>query len=366
MEELANRSEATRTKYSDFFKDFSEFAGQSPDEMIAQRKIDFKADDPIKQNRYESLLKRFIAHLNDQGRSVATLQVGYASVRSFFDAHYMPLRMRRSDYPRGESLGLRAATKDDVRLLLDKTRLKVRAIILFLKDSGLRVSDLVKLKYKDIRKELENDSDFISLNLVTTKNSIVAQTFIGPETVNVLKKYMERRRKGTRRIPAEEITDESPLFRARKIEVAHISRSGVSSLITHHIERLGMHKEISAHSLRKYFQTQLEAAGVHPNWIEGMMGHKLNGVTNHYSRPTQEQLKEAYKEAYPSLRVTYEENDVQELAKTSQELQKQLLDQQEQIQKLERIIEKYVPTEDDMYRDIALESSEIQFKKPKD
>lgn len=302
MSELANRSESTKQKYQQFFNAFCEWIGKNPNQILEERKEDLKATDPREQRRYEIKLKEFIAYLEAKGFSTSTQQVAYAAIRSFFETNYMPLNMRRADYPSGEALGYRAATKEDIRKICNKISLRTKTLIFFLKDSGLRVSDITKLKYGHIAKELESGSSFIPINVVTEKNKIVAKTFIGPETTRLLKKYISRRRKGTRKVEPEEITDNSPLFRKRKKPVT-ISRSGISSLIVHHVKRAGLENEISAHSFRKFFQTQLEAGGINPNWIDQMIGHKLQGVRGHYSRPTDQQLLQAYKGAYNFLRV---------------------------------------------------------------
>jgi hypothetical protein len=68
----------------------------------------------------------------------------------------------------------------------------------------------------------------------------------------------------------------------------------------------------SAHSFRKYFQTQLEAAGVSPNWIDQMIGHRFINSRDSYSLPSDQQLREAYEKAYPQLRVYPEEVEVEE------------------------------------------------------
>lgn len=218
----------------------------------------------------ETALKGFISYLEkEEDYSVSTQQVAYAAVRSFFEMRYLPLRMRRGDYPSGESIGYRAATKKDIKMLLEEASDRTKAIILFLKDTGLRVSDAVSLKYGDLAEGLEKEEvEFIPLNIITKKNKITAKTFVGPEVIKALKKRLEERREGARRIPPEELDEGSPLFRTRTKEVTPISRSGVSSHITYHTKRVGLDGEISAHSFRKYFQTQMEAAGVHPNWIE--------------------------------------------------------------------------------------------------
>jgi site-specific recombinase XerD len=303
MKELANRSVSTREKYKSFMVRFCEWQGKTPDQLVEQRKVDLRSTDPKEQRSVESALKGFISYLEEGENSVSTQQVAYAAVRSFFEMNYQPLRMRRGDYPTGESIGSRVATKDDVKKLLEDASLRIKAMILLLKDTGLRVSDIVRLRYGNLAKGLEDDQEFISLSLITKKNRIAAKTFVGPEAVDALKEYAEERRKGTRRIPPEKMGTDSPLFRTRTPEVRPLTRSGMSSTITYHAGRIGVDGQFSAHSFRKFFQTQLEAAGVHPNWIDQMMGHRLINSRDSYSLPTDQQLKEAYKKAYSQLRV---------------------------------------------------------------
>jgi site-specific recombinase XerD len=308
MGELANKSEGTRLKYRDYFGRFVEFLGKTADQLLAERNADLKQEDPKQQRRIETSLKRFIAHLRESGNSPATQQVAYAAVRSFFEMHYLPLRMRRGDYPTGESNGQRAATKDAIRRVLSNSakmrdELKVKAIILTLKDSGLRVSDLAALNYGDVADGLEKGDEFISLTLVTKKQRTVAKTFLGPESIEALREYLEERRKGTRRIPPEIMTRNSPLFRTNEgSEVKRLSRSGLSSMLAFHFKQLG-EKRLSAHSFRKFLQTQLEAAGVNPNWIDQILGHKLINSRDAYSLPSDQQLRGAYEQAYSQLKV---------------------------------------------------------------
>jgi len=302
LSELTNRSEATKSKYESFLLKFAAFCGKSPDELLKQRKIDLRNEDVKVQRSVESNLKGFISSLAQKNYSISTQQIAYSSVRSFFEMSYLPLRMRRGDYPSGESLGSRAATKDDIRVLVEKAPLRVRSIIMFLKDTGLRVSDARRLLFKDLGEDWEKQT-FIPLFLVTKKAKTIAKTFIGIEAINALKEYVEQRKKGTRKLPPETITPESPLFRTRSPKVKPLSRSGFSALIFFQAQRCGINKGFSAHSFRKYVQTNLEAAGVHPNWIDQMLGHKLINSRDSYSLPVDEQLREAYERAYAHLAV---------------------------------------------------------------
>jgi len=300
MAEMARRSESTKKRYRMFLDKFCEFVGAGPDEIIETRRKDLESSDPQARRRFEILLKQFINYLEAEGYSVSSLQVAYAAIRSFFETHYMQLMMRRGDYPSGEGIGQRAATKEVLQKMYERADARGRALILCLKDSGLRVSDLAKLRVGYVKKHLGAGEEYVPIRIVTKKKRIVARTFFGPEALEALKEYLERREKGTRHVEPEKLTDSSPLFVTKRKQP--LTRSGLSSLITQLAQRVGLER-ISAHSLRKFFQTQLEAAGVHPNWIEQMMGHKLEGVRGAYSMPTDQQLREAYVKAYYSLRI---------------------------------------------------------------
>lgn len=308
MGEIANRSEGTRTKYQEYFIKFCHWLNKTADQLVEERKQDLKNDDQREQRKIESHLKGFIAYLESEGMSVATQQVAYAAVRSFFEMHYQPLRMRKGDYPRGESLGSRVATKDDIKKIYEEAPTRIRALILFLKDTGLRVSDVIRLTYGDLAQGLEDDEKFIPLSIITKKNKIVAKTFVGPEAITALQEYFTERRTGTRSVPPEEIAASHPLFRKRSPQVQAISRSGMSSTITFYAQKLGINSAFSAHSFRKFFQTQLEASGINSNWIDHMLGHRLINSRDSYSKPTCEQLKEAYMKSYPNLMVFKDSN----------------------------------------------------------
>lgn len=74
-------------------------------------------------------------------------------------------------------------------------------------------------------------------------------------------------------------------------------------------DKLDRSSKISAHSLRKFFQTQMEAVGVPKNWIGKFQGKKIGDSTGLYSRPEElGLLMQAYIGAYDKLRVFEESN----------------------------------------------------------
>jgi site-specific recombinase XerD/uncharacterized coiled-coil protein SlyX len=319
ISELASKAQSTRTKYQEYFQKFCAFANKTPNELIEQRKIDLKADDPREQRRIEFLLRGFMVHLKDDGLSSSTQMIAFAAVKSFFESNEYPLRTKRNDYPKGEHLGSRVITKQVIKEILEnprnmKDKLKVKALVMALKDSGLRVSDVANLNYSHVSEALEKGLEFIPLTLVTQKSKTVAKTFLGPEAVNALKLYMAERRKGTRHIAPETITSACPLFRINlnfNGKVKRVTPGSITSLIKFQCGKTGQQK-LSAHSFRKFLQTNLDVAGVSPNLIDQMLGHKLPNSRDAYSLPSEEQLLKTYMDAYPQIRVYPLKTEVEE------------------------------------------------------
>jgi site-specific recombinase XerD len=281
----------------------------NPDQLLAQRQEDLLNRDIKTQRRIESKFLAFLAKKKEEGYATATLQIIFASIRSFFEIHYFPLRMRRNDYPKGDSNGVRRATKEAIlKVLYDRrTRNKAteRAMFLFLKDSGLRISDARRLNCGFFLEALEKNpnTSLIQISIITQKTRLLAKTFIGEEAIEAIKDYIEERREGSRHVPPETITKESPLFRTwTSGEVKRIPRGSFSGLIREAFVRNG-EKRMSAHSLRKKLQTDLEKAGVNPNWIDQILGHQLINSRDAYSLPTDEELREVYAQAYPLIKV---------------------------------------------------------------
>jgi integrase len=319
LSELSNKSASTKDHYQKFFQRFCAYTKKTPDELIEQRRLDLKADDPREQHHIEFLLRGFMGQLKDDGLCSSTTMIGFAAVKSFFEANEYPLRTKKSDYPKGEHLGSYVITKQTIREILDnpktmKDKLKVKALFMVLKDSGLRVSDAANLSYSQVSDGLEKGLEFIPLTLITMKSKTVAKTFLGPEAVNALKLYMDERRKGTRHIVPETITANSPLFRINQNfngKVKRVTRGSISSIMKWQCRKTGNLK-LSAHSFRKYLQTNLDVAGISPNLIDQMLGHKLPNSRDAYSLPSDEQLLKAYMSAYPQLRVYPDKSEVED------------------------------------------------------
>ncbi len=109
-------------------------------------------------------------------------------------------------------------------------------------------------------------------------------TFIGQEASEYLRTYLEQRQQGspTGRTPPENIHDESPLIRDELTQHPKPLSTGRLHQIIHELywkaglitrKPQGRRYELRAHSIRKFFRTQMAALGVDRDYIEYMMGH---------------------------------------------------------------------------------------------
>ena len=120
----------------------------------------------------------------------------------------------------------------------------------------------------------------------------------------------------------------------------------------------GLRKELEAgkkrhpfptnHSLRKYFKTRCELAGMKPINIENLMGHST-GISDSYYRPTENDLLQDYLKCIDALTIQKDETILKEQVENLKEKSKdneyvvkaRLQEKDEQIQTLMKKQEKF-------------------------
>jgi hypothetical protein len=240
-------------------------------------------------------------------------------------------------------------THDQLKRILEATgNPRNRALILTAKDSGLRESDLLRLKVGHIREALNDiELEFLTFEILPWKNrkksKIKANPCLGPESLDAIRKWMIYR---TEKLGIS-AKDADPLFCATENRKGSSTRRGVDKPGTkkgdqlrdgtpgtrfyYLVRKVGLEEAgISFHSMRKFLQTQLEWAQVPPNWINRITGRKGRGTSGIYSRPNPAQIREIYGKAYHTLRLDREGASIQEV----QNLQNQIDLQQHDLDSL--------------------------------
>lgn len=274
MGELANRSPGTRKLYTSHLNKFSEWAGASPNELIDMKMSSLKSsDDPRDCRVVENKVKAYLHHLEERGLKPATRRTAYASINSFFASNQFRLSFNSLDRPSGDSEGSRIPEKGEIKMMLHAAKSRrYRALILFLKDSGLRVSDAVRLRWDQA---VDYGNGFWGWHIVTKKKKVKASSFIGPEALEALNQLP---RKGKLIFPMNAKTASNKLYDI--------------------IKDTGL-KGITGHGLRKYFSVEMEAARVPEEYRLRMMGKRVGP----YDEKRDRILFEEYRRAYDHLKI---------------------------------------------------------------
>jgi site-specific recombinase XerD len=171
--------------------------------------------------------------------------------------------------------------------LLDIADLREKVIVTMLALGAFREETLSKLKYHHVQEDLKNDRVPVHVHVeadITKGKYHDYDTFLGPEAVQFLKLYIDQRKRGTIKLPPENLTDESPLIRDETRKTPRsIGSKQVRKLVHQLYVKAGLVKQprgrmydLRVHSVRKYFKTQLLALGVQSDYVDFMMGHTMD------------------------------------------------------------------------------------------
>lgn len=146
----------------------------------------------------------------------------------------------------------------------------------------------MRLRYSHVKRDLEKQAIPVHVHVeaeITKGKYHDYDTFIGQEAAEYLRAYLETRRQGTEKIPPENIHDETPLLRNQQCKrVLPLTPAAIHQLVHDLYVRAalvpakpyGRRYDLRAHSIRKFFRTQMAALGVQTDYIEYMMGHTIS------------------------------------------------------------------------------------------
>lgn len=307
--DLNTKAASTRGEYLRYFKRFLERWDMTPEALFEMRKSDVKSDDPRDAKRIESMVKTQMAEIREAGFSASTCRLMKQSVSSFFEAQGLELRFKSRDTPRGVSNGQRIILADMIREIHDNMasgmKYRNRAVLMLLKDTGLRISDIAALNvghYMDAEEVTNefNESFKVLEEIATKKTGAIAYPHLGPEAIAAVYAYLvvDRMPEG-----GGKLIKDSPLFLNARGE--RIKTRTLTGIFTRQKRRLGKRgRRISAHSLRKFHLTRLETV-MPQSWIYKLQGRTVRGSSAPYSLPeqTEGELTQAYINGYDRLRV---------------------------------------------------------------
>lgn len=233
-------SERTIESYSNCVGKFISFAGKPYGQLAKQDALNF------------------LLYLKEEKKAAGnTLNVYHMAIRFFLEEilrKNMNLNIKYSKRPEKIPVFL---TKEEVKRLIGKIHnWKHRLMIEVLYGGGLRVSELLNLRVKDL--------------LVESGYGFIRQGKGRKDRIFVLSKICIDKIRNL--IEMEKLYDESFLFLTNKRE--RYSERSVQEIVRKATLLAGIRKEVHPHTLRHSFATHLIQNGASLNEVQTMLGHK--------------------------------------------------------------------------------------------
>ena len=342
LEEIVNNCKNQQDLVTE--KIISHGTDENGNQIIQKKIITFDINNP------ESLIKQYfdtyIEYCKNKGNTNNTINVDLDHIKNFLN--FYAVQYPKTDIPRNPS-NWNLITKEDLKFIMDDSTLVHKSLISLLKDSGLRLSDALKLTINDLMIATSDYHNYVDVNEFidnapedmigvfelypqkTKRFNIQCITCIGPETTNLILQNLRKIK--NEYLPQKDInlkmSKTDSLFGNKqknfqgpmKVKsVADIFSRKNKKLRDHHIKMIDekikngklsvedRDNEISkipkfhAHACRKFFQTTIARNCGNLRICTLMEGHVSPVKTDSsYIQIDAEDVKEVYLLALPDL-----------------------------------------------------------------
>ena len=240
----------------------------------------------------EDDIRKYLEHLNEKKEKITSIRRKISSFKTFYKFLYLNNYIDKKDYPlvkiaypKLEKRLPKFIYYNDLLDIIDEaTRdsdgVRDRLIIEMLYATGVRVSELVNIKYDDI--------DFNNRRIrVLGKGNKERIVYYGEYAEDVLKEY----------IATHDRNRENYLFTNSKGD--KITDRGIRYIIDKIMSRLAVKVHVTPHVLRHTFATDMLNNGCDIKVVQELLGHSSLKTTEVYTHVTNERLKEVYYNCFP-------------------------------------------------------------------
>ncbi len=229
-----------------------------------ERFINHYFDKPIEEIN-ETDVREYIKFLAKKNWSKSYINQSINSIKFYYEVVLgLPNRFYEIERPRKDKKLPTVLSKNEVIELIEATNnLKHRCILSLLYSSGLRRSELLNLKLKDI------DSQRMLIKVENSKGNKDRYTLLGDKMLKELRMYYKEYR------PKEY------LFEGQR--KPQYSGSSITKIIDSAAMKIGLKKKVTAHTLRHSFATHLLENGTDLRHIQALLGHNSTKTTEIYT-----------------------------------------------------------------------------------
>jgi integrase/recombinase XerD len=240
-------------------------------------------------------LREFVYALKDRGLEATSIRRTLSAVRTYYtfllgEGLVVSDPTERVELPRTWRRLPDALGRQDIDRLLAAPDpgaplfWRDKALLEFAYASGVRVSELVALRVRDL--DLEE-----GLAMVVGKGAKERVVPVGRAAIRALEVYLREIRPGLARS-----TEGAVFLNARG---RPLSRMGVWKILRRHVERAGIQRRVTPHTLRHSFATHLLEGGADLAAVQEMLGHADIATTQIYTHVEREYLREVHRRHHP-------------------------------------------------------------------
>jgi site-specific recombinase XerD len=291
------RSEATLKNYDFYLRRFSQWAKNPDPDKITSDIV----------HKYRLWLNRYENKKTKQQLSAKTQNYHLIALRSFLkylarqDVQSLAPEkielakqdMREVDFLDADDLQrlLAAPVKSDSRGII---KLRDKAILELLFSTGLRVSELTKLNRENVN--LKKD-EFT----VRGKGGKLRIVFLSETAKQAIKNYLDKRQDPEPALFIAHDRAQGAQARTEQSE-ANLTPRSIQRIVEKYSRAAGITKEITPHTLRHTFATDLLSNGADIRAVQTMLGHENITTTQIYTHVTNRQLKDVHKAFHDKAR----------------------------------------------------------------
>ena len=237
----------------------------------------------------------YLYHLEQDGRSGATLSRNLASLKNFYSYVVSSGFLEQTPVvdihvDRGEKKEPKILSNREVELLLsqpacvDPKGYRDKAMLEVLYATGIRVTELINLNVSDVN---------LDLGVIKCAGSRKTRAIpLYPAALRALTAYLDNVRSGMVLNSGEQA-----LF--VNVSGARMSRQGFWKILKHYQAAAHIEKEITPHTLRHSFAVHLLENGADIGSVQELMGHSDISSTQVYTQMINQKLKSVYAKCHP-------------------------------------------------------------------
>lgn len=242
------------------------------------------------------LMREYVYHLKDLGLAPSSIRRNVSAIRTYFrfltgDGIVVRDPSERLETPKRWRSLPEVLTVEEVQKLLasptldDNLVFRDRALLELAYGAGLRVSEWITLGVRD----LLLDEGLVRVFGKGSKERLVP---IGRSAIGALAIYIREQRPKLEKGEGKGI-----LFLNSRGKP--LTRMGAWKILRGHVDRAGITKHVSPHTLRHSFATHLLEGGADLRAVQEMLGHVDIATTQIYTHVDREYLRQVHRSYHP-------------------------------------------------------------------